>query len=61
MTFVEEIYMLDGKKILLRSARADESQMLILMNIINQKIGIAFLKREYFFYVIKTPFHGICL
>ena len=29
MTFVEEIYMLDGKKILLRSARADESQMII--------------------------------
>lgn len=29
MIFTEEIGMLDGKKILLRSARADESQMLI--------------------------------
>lgn len=29
MIFTEEIHMLDGKKILLRSARADESQMLI--------------------------------
>lgn len=29
MIFTEEIDMLDGKKILLRSARADESQMLI--------------------------------
>lgn len=29
MIFTEEIYMLDGKKILLRSAGTDESQMLI--------------------------------
>lgn len=29
MEFVEEIYMLDAKKITLRSARVDESQMLI--------------------------------
>lgn len=29
MIFADEIYMLNGKKILLRSARADESQMLI--------------------------------
>ena len=29
MIFAEEIHILDGKKILLRSARTDESQMLI--------------------------------
>ena len=29
MIFAEKIYMLDGKKIILRSARSDESQMLI--------------------------------
>ena len=29
MIFAEEIHLLDGKKIILRSARIDESQMLI--------------------------------